>query len=114
MPVSPSDIQALGLEIGQTFQTEVAQRTGVSRIYYSVFLEVRDKLGIRDRRRAHDAVKSALQRRTRKLIADQLSDLRELREMADYDLQLDDWDRKFVRSERLAEQILLEFRKRVS
>lgn len=114
MPISPLDVYNFGLELGQQGVTEIAHRTGVSKLYYSVYLEVRDKLGVTERRRAHDAVKTALQKRTRRMTGDSFSELRELREKADCELPHDLWDRKFRRAKRLADEILKEFRRRVT
>lgn len=114
MPISPLDAYNFGLELGQQGATEIAHRTGVSKLYYSVYLEVRDKLGVKERRRAHDAVRAALQKRTGRSTGGSFSDLRELREMADYELPHDLWDRKFIRAKRLADEILREFRRRVT
>ena len=113
MPIAPDDIRGFGQEIADLYETEVAQRTVVGRLYYSIYVEVRDKLGVRERRRAHDAVKSALQKKTRKVTGSQFADLRELREMADYELEHSGWSEKLHRASRLSDQILREFRKRV-
>ena len=113
MPIDPWTVVDLGREIGNAYDTEVGKRSAVSRIYYGVFLEVRERFPVRTReRRVHQAVSASLARATKKQFGDQLKDLRELRESADYELDASDWDRNLLRANRLADQIGGELRRR--
>src|ERR687892_2020391 len=111
MPIDPRSIFEFGVQVGDTWDTETARRSAVSRIYYGVFLEVRERFNVRQRRRSHNDVRSAFARGTSKQFGDQLADLRELREEADYDLASSNWDDKLQRAIRLADRISRELQR---
>jgi uncharacterized protein (UPF0332 family) len=69
---------------------EASLRTAVGRAYYSVFLQARERLGIRGQRRhIHGLVIAGLRRVDRK-VGDQLDKLEKLRGTADYELEVED------------------------
>ncbi len=114
MPIEPLEVHEFARDIAKRHPTEeVALRSAVSRLYYGVYLHARDRLGVAQRRRSHQEVRNELQRRTRKVTGDQLGDLRQLREEADYDLKSGGWEQNFMRATRLADRVLKDLRKRV-
>jgi hypothetical protein len=106
MPIEPSEIRTFAPEIAELYQSEVAWRAAVSRLYYGVYLHARDRLNIAQRRRSHEEVRAAIQRRTQRSVGEQMSELRELREMADYEMNHNEWDQKYLKAMRLAERIM--------
>lgn len=113
MPVTPNDFYDFARGIIQFYPQEIGLRNSVSRIYYSVYLEARERLDVRDRRQAHSAVEAAIRKGTRGKSADEFKELRELRDQADYELRHNDWEPKQKRAFRLADRILGELRKRM-
>lgn len=112
MPIHARSIYELGRHLGEKSDSEVVRRSAVSRIYYGLLLDVRERFAVRGRRQSHDNIRAALAKGTKKEYGDQLADLRELREYADYDLEIGVWDRKLLRAVRLAEQIYRELGRR--
>ena len=90
MPTDPEDIAQLAFDIAHTYpDNDAALRSAVSRLYYSVFLRARDRLGVRQRRQTHSQVRAAITKATKRSIGDAMGDLIELREQADYEMQHD-------------------------
>ena len=90
--------------------SEASMRTAVGRIYYAVFLTVRETLGVSGRSRIHGRVIGELRRRDR-YAGDQLQKLEGLRVVADYQLDVQsafdaDWQRNYRMARRLADYIL--------
>jgi uncharacterized protein (UPF0332 family) len=113
MPVEPRDVYELGNAISTAYNTEAAKRSAVSRIYYSVFLSVRQRFPVSSRtRQVHMDVRAALAKATKRQTGDQFGDLMDLRNEADYDIHTDGWDSKLLRAKRLADHINAELFRR--
>ncbi len=70
---------------------ECSLRTAVNRSYYAVFLIARERLGVTQTERAHEAVRDRLRRRNNgERLARQMEQLYKLRTTADYDLDPQD------------------------
>lgn len=112
MPANPIEYHDFAKDIASLYETEIAKRTAVSRLYYSVYLHARHRFSINTRRRSHEAVKNAIQKATQRSTGSQVGQLRELREMADYELNHDGWSEKYTRATRLTDHIMSALQRR--
>ena len=90
--------------------SEASLRTGVDRLYYAAFLSAREFLGVSGRTRIHQRVIGELRTHDR-MAAQQLETLRNIRVVADYDLDVQDplrrdWQRNYQMARRLANFVL--------
>lgn len=86
MTFEPSEFFRLANQLAQKTDDEASLRTAVGCAYYSVFLQAREKVGLRGQQRhIHGEVIGRL-RRTDRAAADQLAKLEMLRGEADYEL----------------------------
>lgn len=90
MTFDPNRFLGLARELASNSDDEARLRTAVGRAYYSVFLQAREILGIRERRRVHGLVIGRL-RSVDRASGDQLDLLQALRGEADYDLATRNW-----------------------
>lgn len=110
MSFDPLEFIKLGQQIAHP-PTEARHRTAVGRAYYGVFLIARDKMGVRGRKKVHKRTVNRLRKTTGyDSTADQLTALRRLRNVADYDLipakKLSNWTRNWARAQRILSHIL--------
>jgi len=113
MPIRSHDVITLGYELAQQQNSEAALRAAVGRLYYGLFLLVRETFAFTPQRRnAHDQAAAELARRTKRATADQYRELLDLRGLADYEPDESEWDRKVSRAIRLHDHITDEMRKR--
>ena len=113
MSIEPTEFVDLGRSLVEESGGEPTLRTGVGRIYYGLFLGLRDALNVRARtREAHDDVATQLGRRTKRATAQKYRELKDLRELADYEPSEGQWDRKAVKALRLYEDIMEEVLRR--
>jgi uncharacterized protein (UPF0332 family) len=86
MTFDPSEFLRIANQLAQSTNDEASLRTAVNRAYYSVFLQAREKVGLRGHQRhIHGEVIGRL-RRADRAAADQLDKLETLRGEADYEL----------------------------
>ena len=90
--------------------SEASLRTAVDRLYYAAFLSAREFLGVSGRTRIHQRVIGELRVHDR-IAAHQLETLRNIRVVADYDLEVrdplrNDWQRNYQMARRLADFVL--------
>lgn len=96
---------------------EIKLRTAVGRAYYGVFLVAREITGVIEQNGVHSAVVHHIRRRYGFLVGENLSRLKDLREMADYEFPVtnqnfSDWGRNWSTAKMRAEQILEKLRTR--
>ena len=109
-PFDPSDFLIVAHELaGDGSWAEARLRTAVGRAYYSVFLQARDKLQIREKKGVHTKVIQALKRVDR-AAGDQLDSLESLRGAADYEMTVNDplsrdWRSNWHRARNYADHI---------
>jgi len=102
-PFDPAQFLRVAVSLAAQDMDEAALRTAVGRAYYSVFLVVRDKLGVTTTERVHGEVIRVLARRNRKA-TDQMRYLLNLRIAADYQLTPEglgnqDWKNNWIRAQ---------------
>ncbi len=90
--------------------SEASLRTAVDRLYYAAFLSAREFFGVAGRTRIHQRVIGELRTHDR-MAAQQLETLRNIRVVADYDLEVqdplrNDWQRNYQIARRLANFVL--------
>ncbi len=88
-------------------------RTVVSRAYYAIFLVVQDRLSVVTQYDVHSEVLARLQRRHKYAAKSLLSEMRRLRQVADYemapsDVAYSDWRKNWDRQDLLASSLLLQ------
>ena len=90
MTFDPREFLRVAADLAQNNDDEASLRSAVNRAYYSVFLQARDKVGLRgNQRHIHGQVIGRLRSADRPA-ADQLDKLESLRGEADYELIVQD------------------------
>lgn len=110
MPFDPREFLEVADSMASQGRSEAALRTAVGRAYYAAFLRARDMLGVRGRRRVKKRVIDELKKQDRHA-GDQLDKLEELRDYADYDLNItdplfSDWNSNWNKARTFATYIL--------
>ena len=85
----PLDLLRVAEFLAERDSSEASLRTAVSRTYYGVMLNARETFGVVGGRHSHNRIIQALRRRDR-YAGDQLHQLKDLRVLADYDLDVRD------------------------
>jgi hypothetical protein len=109
-PFDPREFGALAERLAASPDAGEAElRTAVGRAYYAVFLQARDRLGIRGARNIHHRVIAALKHRD-PAAGNQLARLEDLRGVADYEMIVadpfrSDWASNWAFAKAYAEHI---------
>ena len=86
MPVDPSDFLEVARALIKGDPSEAYLRTAVGRAYYAAFLQARDAAGLRNEGSGihEEVIKHYSNRKDQRIVGNRLSDLRKVRNRADY------------------------------
>lgn len=111
----PLDLLRVAEFLAERDSSEASFRTAVSRTYYGVLLSARETFGVVGGRHSHNRIIQALRRRDRHA-GDQLHQLKDLRVLADYDLDVRDplranWRRNYRMARSFADLVIIRLRR---
>ena len=106
----PLDLLRVAEFLAERDSSEASLRTAVSRTYYGVMLSARETFGVVGGRHSHNRIIQALRRRDR-YAGDQLHQLKDLRVLADYELEVQDplrtnWRRNYRMARSFADSVI--------